>query len=279
MCHRRGPFSITTKDHMTTDTPKRRPRKLKVDRGRLVYASQGDDRLSYSSWLSENETRTCDWKHCGRARHKMSRWCIQHARTYERTGHPVATAVRFGTWRPYLDQAEKFITQQEAAGHPGITAALQWCAEELFHQGPAILWANPKRPSTGYRVALNRCRKHGVEPHDLLARAISVELADDRGEAARPIFASDLHRIHQGAKLFLYHVPRPTKTSDPAMQTSTYQRVRWRVREYAHQRVNAAIGLLTLRAADEIKARLKAITPADPEPAVSGSSSPFLPST
>lgn len=134
---------VTTMTDTTTPTPPKRPRKLTVNGGRLVYTSQGNGRRSFKSWLTDNEDRTCDWKHCGRARHKMSRWCIQHARTYERTGHPTAPAVRFGTWKPYLHQAERFIAEQQAAGHPGITAALQWCAEELLHKGPVPLWADP----------------------------------------------------------------------------------------------------------------------------------------
>ena len=77
----------------------------------------------------------------------MGRWCTTR-RSYEQTGHPVAATVRWGTWKPYVDQAHAFITQQEAAGHPGVTAALQWCAEELFSQAnvPPSSWPTPSVP-------------------------------------------------------------------------------------------------------------------------------------
>jgi hypothetical protein len=230
--------------------------------------------------IETNQGRQCERRGCAGGRFKLSRFCKSHARTYSRTGHPTALTVRRGSWAPYVLLSIKFVNDQLCADHPGIEAAVRWCAQELFPKGAVISKSDPRRPHRGYQAALTRCRRHGVEPVDLVARAIAAELADDRSEAARPIYASDQHRIHQGARLFLAPVPhrlpgyaRRRREGALAFATET-KGPSLKVREYTHYRVNAALGLLALKAAEEIRRRLARDTPPPTGP-VSGSSSPF----
>lgn len=249
--------------------------------GRIVFSKRPESRPLLQQ-IAHNEESACDHKGCGRARYKLGRFCRAHQLNYEATGHPNGPSIRRTTWAAPVATAASFVNAQLRAGHPGIEAAVRWCASELHPQGVVVSRSDPRRPHRGYAAALTRARRAGVEPTELLARAIAAELADDRGEAARPMFCDDTHRLHQGARLFLYELPIVTagwarRRRDHSQPAPPAIRIRWKVREYAHRRVSAAIGLLVLRAADEIKRRLvTANAPPDtPHDPVEGSAIPF----
>lgn len=229
---------------------------------------------------ARNESTACDHPHCGRSRHKFGRYCVDHALTYERTGHPAGDTIRRGTWAPFVATADAFVTQQLLKDHKGIEEAIRWCARELYPTGVVYRRGDPRRPYKGYGAALGRARRLGVEPTELLARSIAAQLADDRGDASRPLFRSDAHHVHQSARMFLAALPfksagyaRRKREHDPAPEPI---RIPFRVRVYAYNRVNAAIGILAIRAAATIKRRLASDTPPKAHGPVEGSSAPFI---
>lgn len=205
--------------------------------------------------LTRNGLHQCDCPGCGRGRHGLGRWCKPHAYTYSRTGHPVALTIPRREFAPFVKSAEAFVLAHLRADHLSIEAGLRWIAGELAN---AERPTNHKRVHLAYEDALLRAKRSGVSPTELLARFIAGELADDRGEP-RPRYASDRHAAHQRARLFLLTTPfgkqgwsrRKRELQAPREIT----RVTFGVREYAHQRINAALGLLALRASAAIQQR------------------------
>jgi hypothetical protein len=247
--------------------------------GRLVFTRPEQRKLLPQ--VARNEAAACDREGCGCARFKLGRYCKSHARTYAATGHPTAPSVRRGTWLPYVVTALAFVREQLREEHPGIMEGVRWTAAELFPQRVVVTRSDAKRPHRSYQAALGRARRNGVEPADLLARAIAAELADDRGDTARPLFKSDEHRAHQGARLFLYALPLGSSGYDRRKRGDgplpEPPRIKWRAREYTARRVGGALGFLALNAATEIKRRMANVaTPSEQIPgSVAGSGSPF----
>jgi hypothetical protein len=82
----------------------------------------------------------------------------------------------------------------------------------LVASGTAVRRAEPRRPHTGYAVALTRLRRAGVGPDDMLARwfAASAYQQWDREQESRPsrrTFQGDDHFRHQATKFLLYPAP------------------------------------------------------------------------
>jgi len=177
------------------------------------------------------------------------------------------------------------VDEQLRAGHPGVEAAGQWCAEQFF--GNTVVHRNSRKAHMGYLWALGRARRNGIEPTDLCARWIAAYLADDRGESARPLFKDDSHFRHQAARMFLYakplsraprwHARRRVENRTPEDAEAAHGMPRWNVREYTFRRVNDSIGLLAMKAANEIKRReADRLNPHRQSKPVEGSSVPFL---
>jgi hypothetical protein len=272
---------------MPNPAQQRSPKVAQRD-GRLVRAPSLDLRRARQALIS-NPLRPCDWNNCGCSRWKLSRFCRTHELNNYQTGHPIAASVRRGTWGPYIELAAAFINEQLMADHPGIIAAVIWCSGELFPKGAVVTRVAHQRPHRAYQAFLTKSRHNGTEPTDLLAYAITGELADDRDLAARPLFASDSHRRHQGARLYLRAVPPSLNDSflrrkiERPLATREHKGDRspnWKTREYTHQRVNEALGLLCLKAAEEIRRRLAITTPPDTQRGpIPGSAAPFINAT
>jgi hypothetical protein len=260
-------------------------RTTKLSSGRLVFARTDNRKLGKQ--IADNQDARCDFQRCDKSRYKLGRYCRAHALKYSRTGHPAAETLRRSQWAPYVALSTTFVNAHLRAGHPGIEAAVRWLASELHPQGAVVSRSDPKRPHRGYAAALTRCRRNGVEPVDLLARVIAAELADDRGDAARPMFASDAHRRHQSARLFLYAIPHGAagfskrRREPSAIPAGESVNISFRVREYTHTRVHNALGLLACHAADELRRRMadSSPPPTTPDGPVPGSSISFHPHT
>jgi hypothetical protein len=235
-----------------------------------------------SAQMSDNQDRRCEHARCDRSRFKFSRWCRLHSENYFRNGHSDAvTAVGRDQWGPFVSSAHAFLTTQIRAGHPGVEDAIRWLASEMVGPGAVARRSGP-RCQRGYQAALDRCKGHGVEPLDLLARVVAADLGDDRGDAARPMFLSDDHQRHQFARLFLYAVPHhqggfAKRRRDPAPSIGRRVSVSFQVRQFAHARVHGALGLLASYAAAEIRRRIANDTsPPNPQHGpVTGSAAPF----
>jgi hypothetical protein len=152
--------------------------------------------------------------------------------------------------------------------HPGISAGVGWCAQELFG-GRVARRIDSKRPHTGYAVALAKLRQTGVGPDDLLARwiaAYALQSWDENSLRRHRTFASDSYFRHQAAKLFLAPVtiaaPKWARGGNGGDEEDQDEAaiVRGRagplVREFTFERVNAALGVLALNAGREIVRRL-----------------------
>jgi hypothetical protein len=146
---------------MTDNTAHQRSTTL-ASNGRIVFTGP-PERRRLGPKIERNERASCDHPRCGRARHKLSRFCVDHERNHAATGHPTAATVRRTTWAPYVAVALSFINAQLRADHPGIEAGVKWCAEELLTKGAVVYRSDPRRPHRGYQAALTRARRHGTE--------------------------------------------------------------------------------------------------------------------
>lgn len=213
--------------------------------------------------LQRNALRPCEVAGCDLPRHGFGRYCRAHDRRAERTGDPEGQTIPHMAWRPYLVEARRFTSAQLLADHAGIVAALQWCAEQLYGpQTASTRRADAARPWSGYAVALGKAAKRGVEPDDLLCRVVAAYLAR---RLSPHWFRSDRHFDHQLARLFLRPAPPAGRTEEPLAADqeapSSPRRVGVRVCEYTARRIKGAIGLLAMRAANEIATRLEARSP------------------
>ena len=234
--------------------------------GRLTLA-QADHR-PFAERLQRNEENRCDINGCGHMRRGFGRWCRKHAKHHEATGHPTAPTVRRGHWRPYVIEAAAFVDKQLRAEHPSVCAGVQWCADELLGRRVVARKADSARPYTGYAVALARMRRNGIEPADLLARSIAATYAYEF-EGAR-LFKADDHWRHQAGRLFLLSSPigpsgwtQRNRENPPSGEPPS---VGPRVRMFAFDRTNAALGVLSVKAADELMWRFNTKADAAPNP-------------
>lgn len=237
----------------------------RVSDGRLTLRSAPDLR-HLGDQIARNEGHQCDVRDCHRPRFKLGSLCRPHARHYEATGHPDAKTIRRGVWRPWVVEAAAFVGQQLRLGHSGIEAAVSFAAAELYGSGKAARRSDPRRPHTGYSRALARLRSGGVGPDDFVARWIAAyahrQLDAEEPRVARRSFRDDSHFEHQAAKLLLH--PQPIgapawarqHTEDDSSDGPVAGRLNFSVRQFAFDRVNAAIGFLAIRAADELNKRL-----------------------
>lgn len=209
--------------------------------------------------LAANKKRRCEARHCFRSRHKVSRYCREHATRYWETGHPVALNIGRRMWRPYVRQAKAFVDHHLIEGHPTVAEAVRWITREITAAESPSRFNDPVM--LGYWAALLRVHRSGIEATELLARLIAGELADDRyiGEPG-PRFASDTHAAHQRARLLLYVHPltRPTwakRTIEPqGGPRGSTPRLLFRTRALAYDRWNSALGLVALKATAAIRA-------------------------
>ncbi|MBN9087031.1 MAG: hypothetical protein J0J01_09000 [Reyranella sp.] len=237
----------------------------RISRGRLVLRHAPDCR-PLTGQIARNEEHRCDVPDCHRSRWKLGSRCRAHARHYEATGHPTARTIRRGTWRPWVVEAASFVGQQLRLAHPGIDAAVSWAAGELFGSGKAARRSDPRRPHTGYSRALARLRAGGVGPDDFVARWVAAyafrQLDAEEPRSQRRSFRDDSHFQHQAAKLLLHPQPLGAPawarqhTEDGSADGTAVGRINFSVRRFAFDRVNAALGLLAFRAADELNKRL-----------------------
>jgi hypothetical protein len=107
-----------------------------------------------------------------------------------------------------------------------------------------------------------------------LVAAHAFQLWDAASPARLRVFKTDEHFRHQAARLFLFPAPiaapkwaRPASDdTDPDAITRDGRKAGPRVREYTHARINAALGVLALRAAEELNRRLLKRSPTNDEP-------------
>lgn len=119
--------------------------------------------------------------------------------------------------------------------------------------------ADPDPSRLLYQAAMLRAHRNGVSHTDFLARVVAPYLADERGEEARPLFASDDHFRHQAARLFF--LPRPfgsqrklwAKRKRGRQAPREYGRLSWRTRVYTFRRLTDTLGVFALGASNAIR--------------------------
>lgn len=220
-----------------------------------------------------NGTLPCTADGCGCRREALGRYCNQHRKRRERTGHPaVARSIPAAAWKPLVELAASFVAEQLAIQppHPSIAAAVRWCDEELAQARKR--YNEPRRRDRGpdavdYAARLRRVSGRGLDGRELLARLIAAYLADDRGHEARPQIKSDAHLEHQAARLLLHRAligclpwKRIRPSSPPAPHLNNYHDPLVGVRRHAFTRINGAIGVVAIAAADELRRRLSTST-------------------
>jgi len=192
----------------------------------------------------------------------MSAFCREHEYRRHTTGHHTALDIKRRTWKPFVIEATRFVQEQTAAGHPSILAGIHWVADEITQAGrPDHQQTDLSAPAVRYREALVRAVRHGNGPADLLARWIAAYLSDDRGLDPGPRFASDQHFAVQSARVFLMPLPFGDQRGSWAKRKRVPQESTKNTRMYlaayeaAFARINAALGLVALKAAEAIRAR------------------------
>jgi hypothetical protein len=215
----------------------------------------------------------CSVDGCGFRREALGRYCNQHRKRLERTGHPaVARSIPVAAWKPLVELAASFVAEQLATQlpHPSIAAAVRWCDDELALARKRF--NAPRRRDRGpdavdYAARLRRVSGRGLDGRELLARLIAANLADDRGHEARPQIKSDSHFMNQAARLLLHRAligrlpwTRVRPTSPPAPHLNSYNDPLVGVRRHAFTRINGAIGVVAIASADELRRRLSTPT-------------------
>jgi hypothetical protein len=137
--------------------------------------------------------------------------------------------------------------------------------------------ADRRRPETGYVAALSRMRRNGVEASELLSRFIAARYLREWEEVG--LFKSEDHWQHQTARLLLFSSPmRPPGwilRQREAHATTEPPTVGTTVRMFAFNQANAALGVLAVRAADELMRRFTAKAGTSLPQCVAGERVPF----
>lgn len=234
--------------------------------GGTVVLRHKPDQRNIRDRIAQNEAVHCTVEGCGYPRYGFGGFCSGHLKHYQATGHPTAKTIRRGAWRPWVMEASGFVSQQLRLDHVGIADGVSWCAKELFSP-PAGRRNDPKRPHVGYSLALANMRRGGVGPDDMLARFIAAyafrQWADTNARSYRLTFANHEHFAHQASRLYLH--PRPlgaprwaqgSTDDDEGAPERDPRRIIPSVRRFTYDRVNVALGVLALKAAEEINKRL-----------------------
>lgn len=210
---------------------------------------------------------TCAVRGCWLPVTGLSRYCDDHDRRNQATGHPEGRTIRKADLRPFVKLTAAFIDQHRS--HPGISAALDWITARIADaKDPRYL---SRKSSPEQRVAkwLAKMRREGVDPKDVLAAVAAVYLLREYRPSA---FKSDRHFDHQVAIRVLRLVPAPfvDRWTGTKVRRS-YDWITVGTREHLSHRLKTALGLLSLRMAREI---LPTLTKPDPDH-LQGADAPF----
>lgn len=205
--------------------------------------------------IEKNTKHRCSAKHCFRYRRRIGIYCREHGARYSSSGDPIAGNIGPRMWRPFVLQAERFVTRHLVENHAAIAEAVRWITKELEASERPTRFDD--QALLDYWSALLRVRRSGVEATELLARWIAGELGDARfsGDPGTRI-ASDTHARHQRARLLLFVKPMVHTWAKRKIEPQDHQgrvRLSWRVRSCAFERWNSALGLLALKATDAIR--------------------------
>lgn len=74
-----------------------------------------------SSLVRTNEANHCVIPMCHGHRHSLSKWCLRHLSTYERTGDPQGVNIRATQWKHYRTRVHDLLTSN--SDHPGLVRA------------------------------------------------------------------------------------------------------------------------------------------------------------
>lgn len=214
-----------------------------------------------------NSTLPCSVEACEAPRRGLGRLCNQHRQRLESTGHPeVRRSLSQADWRPFVESAAAFVAAQLAAGHPSVVAAVKWADYELARACRLAAVPHPSRRSPhaiGYATRLARVARRGLDGRELVSRAIAYHLADDRDCFHKPRFRSEDHFKHQAGRLLLHRAligrlawQRTRRQDGPLLSLARYNDPSAGLRLYAFYRINKALGVVALLAADELRRRI-----------------------
>ncbi|TVM36579.1 hypothetical protein [Oceanidesulfovibrio marinus] len=197
--------------------------------------------------------RQCEVPGCYAFRQKLGRYCEHHDRVNERTGHPQGRVIRKGELRPYAARAAEFIKEQHQ--HRGVQAALEWITELLHNaEDPGELHRR-SLPSQRVGKWFHKMHLAGITEEEVLATVVGMYLLRELDPRQ---FKSDRHFRHMLAIRVLRLVPAPfIQAWCQGEGRRLYHRIGVKMREHLADRLNAALGLLALRMAREIKKRME----------------------
>lgn len=127
--------------------------------------------------LRDRPPKSCDVPGCKLPAYKVGHLCLPHRRKQQGQGHPTAERVTLIELRPWRDLASQFIAKQEAAGHPGVLAAVEFL-ERLVRTAPDVAdkagrWTRPHERASIYFALL---RRDAVDVRIVIAWGIACEL-------------------------------------------------------------------------------------------------------
>ncbi|TVM18693.1 hypothetical protein DPQ33_04240 [Oceanidesulfovibrio indonesiensis] len=195
----------------------------------------------------------CEVPGCYAYRQKWGRYCEHHDRVNERTGHPEGHTIRKGQLRPYAARATEFIQEQHQ--HRGVQAALEWIEELLANaEDPGELHRS-SLPSQRVGKWFHKMHLAGITAEEVLSTVVGLYLLRELDPRQ---FKSDRHFQHMLAIRVLRLVPAPfIQAWCNGEGRRLYHRIGVKMREHLADRLNAALGLLALRMAREIKKRME----------------------
>lgn len=240
--------------------------------------------------FEENTARPCSVDGCGHSRVRWSRFCETHVRRFLATGHPEGRPINRKAWGPWVRFALVFVKEQAQAGHPGILGALRWIEDEMAMAADIPRYANypaGSSPATRrrYLIALLAHRHRGTTPSEMLARFIAAFAADEDRGTRHALFRDDHHQRVAAMKLLLrgktYVPDLPHPPLHWSFEAASHKGTPLgrHLTHLAWSRWNGALGVLALRAGEDLQARIidkrARASALEPRGTIPGSRAPF----
>lgn len=127
--------------------------------------------------MRDRPPRTCEVPGCRLPAARIGSRCAAHDAKVKNGGHHTAARVTILELRPWVEIAANFIAKQEAAGHPGILAAVEFL-ERLIRavvepEGKAHRFTSPTERAA---FVLAHWRRDALDVRRIIAVGVAVEL-------------------------------------------------------------------------------------------------------
>lgn len=185
---------------------------------------------------------TCEVTGCLYPAHKLGRYCREHAKVNERTGHPLGTTIRYAEIKHLVKASRRYIRQN--MDHPQIAEALAWLYDLINDPWRRRIDHVPRNATPKQRLGRWLDRFEDQRVHEIHALALVAGMYLHREMYPRD-YRSDRHFQHQLAVRFLRMIraPRVERWKD-GKPYPRYDRIGVQLREYLCSLLQPRLGLL-----------------------------------